>query len=207
VSKPAAGSIGQPVEQLPATLPSDPWDLLVEWLPANDHPDRPQITVSTISADGGPDARTVLLTEFDREGFYFHTDALSRKAADIHADPRVAITVLWPNFTRQLVIQGRAEVAPAAEIAAAYSRRSPYLQQLAWQNTQSFAELPADVRRTQWAAFLAEHATGFAQPDNWLGFLVRPHRLTFWGSNPDTASRRAEYTLVDGEWVLGYLPG
>lgn len=194
-------------EQLPASPPADPWDLLEEWLPANDDPDRPQITLSTVTALGEPDARTVLLTEFDREGFYFHTDARSRKVSDIQANPWVAITVLWPNFTRQLVVQGRAEVAPPEELAAAYRRRSPYLQQLAWQNSQDFAQLPLEERRESWAAFLAEHGAGFEQPDTWIGFLVRPHRLTFWGSNPDAASRRAEYALVDTDWRLGYLAG
>jgi pyridoxamine 5'-phosphate oxidase len=188
-----------------------PLELAASWLPANDDPDRPQITLATVSADGGADARTVLMSEFDEHGFYFHTDALSRKASDIAAEPRVAIVVLWPGFTKQLVIQGVAEVAPAEEIAAAYLRRSPYLQQLAWQNTAAFAELPHDERVAAWGAFLAEHVAGFDQPSNWIGYLVRPTRLTFWESDPETASHRTEYTLTDslpgGEWAESHLPG
>ena len=41
----------------------------------------------------------------------------------------------------------------------------------------------------------------------WIGFVVRPTRLTFWQSNPSTASRRDEYTLVDGSWALTHLAG
>lgn len=193
-------------EWLPADPPSDPWVLLDEWLPGNEHPDRPQIILSTVNAHGEPDSRTVLLTEFDRTGFFFHTDARSRKVADLHHNPAAAITVLWPAFTRQLVVQGIAEVAPAEEIAAAYRRRSPYLQQLAWVNSHEYAVLSHEQRVSRWAAFLADHAE-FDQPDTWIGFRIRPHRLTFWGSDPAAASRRAEYTLVDGEWVLGFLPG
>jgi pyridoxamine 5'-phosphate oxidase len=186
---------------------SDPWSIVTDWITPNGDPDRPQITLSTVSRSGGADARTVLMSEYDDNGFYFHTDALSRKAADIAAEPRVAITFLWPNFTRQLVVQGTAEVAPADEIAAAYQVRSPYLQQLAWQNTASFAQLSHDERVAQWTSFLAAHAGGFEQPENWIGYLVRPTRLTFWRSDPETASQREEYTLVDGAWQLGYLPG
>lgn len=192
---------------LPETAPADPWDLLTEWLPANDDPARPQITLSTVTASGEPDARTLLLSEFDDQGFYFHTDARSRKVADLQANPAVAITILWPGFTRQLVIQGRAEVAAPEEQALAYERRSPYLQQLAWQNTHDFALLPLEERQARWSTFLSEHVSGFDQPDNWIGFLVRPTRLTFWGSNPDAASRRAEYTRDDTSWRLSYLPG
>jgi len=189
------------------SAPADPWELVREWLPGNDEPDRPQMTLSSVTAEYGADARTVLLTEFDETGFYFHTDAHSRKTAQIAANPRVALTFLWPGFTRQLVVQGLAEVAPAEEIAAAYRRRSPYLQQLAWQNTAEFARLPIEERRDRWAAFLAEHASGFEQPGGWVGFRVRPLRLTFWSSNPDAASRRVEYSASGPGWELGYLPG
>ena len=177
--------------------------LLDEWLPANSSEDRPQMILSTVSPDGGPDARTVLLTEFDDEGLYFHTDSRSRKAADLAANPAVALTFLWPNFTRQLVVRGLAAVASRTEQEAAFSRRSPYLKQLAWQNSPEFAQLPREQRVSEWASF----SVPGSPPDTWIGYVVRPTRLTFWESNPDTASRREEYTLVGGEWVLGYLPG
>gem|GEM_PF-357564 len=190
-----------------AHIPAAAWDSLVEWLPENGDPDRPPLTLSTVSPTGVPDARTVLLSEFDASGFYFHTDASSRKVADIEAHPAVALTFLWPGATRQLVVQGRAELAPQSEIAWAYRARSPYLQQLAWQNTREFAQLPAEDRRRQWAAFLAEHPGGFEQPGTWTGFLVRPVRLTFWRSDPDAPSHRIEYALDGDAWVERHLAG
>ena len=176
--------------------------LLDEWLPANSSMDRPQMILST-AADGIPDARTVLLTEFDDDGLYFHTDSRSRKVEDIAANPAVALTFLWPNFTRQLVVQGIASVAPDSEQRAAFSRRSPYLKQLAWQNSPEFAQLPLETRVAQWAAF----DVPAEPPTTWIGFVVAPTRLTFWQSNPDAASRRDEYTLVDGAWTLAHLAG
>jgi len=201
-----AGAEADPGLGLPL-VPADPFDLLSAWLPANSEPDRPQMILSTVSASGEPDARTVLLSEFDSLGFYFHTDARSRKAAHISANPAVALTVLWPGFTRQLVIQGLAEVAPVEEIAAAYVLRSPYLKQLAWQNSHDFAQLSLEERRVQWAELTQKTSAEFDQPDGWIGYLVRPTRLTFWGSNQDTASRRTEYTLVDGTWNVSFLAG
>jgi pyridoxamine 5'-phosphate oxidase len=177
--------------------------LLHEWLPPNSSPDRPQMILSTVSPDGGADARTVLLSEFDDEGLYFHTDSRSRKVADLAANPAVALTFLWPDFTRQLVVRGIASVAPPAEQASAFERRSPYLKQLAWQNSPEFAQLPLDERVSRWASFDVPGGP----PATWIGFVVRPARLTFWQSNPDTASRRDEYALVDGSWVLSHLPG
>ncbi len=191
-----------------SSLPREAWELMCDWLPANDDPDRPQITLSTVDADGDPDARTVLLTEFDEEGFVFNTDAGSRKAQDIARHPAVALTVLWPGFTHQLVVRGIAAPAPAARVAAAYRRRSPYLQQLAWINSHDFAALPRDERVARWAAFEREHPDGFEQPESWAGFLVRPTRLTFWSSDAETASQRIEFALdASGSWSRSLLPG
>lgn len=181
---------------------SEHWDLLVEWLPANDDPNRPRITLSTAE----PDARTLLLSEFDEQGFYFHTDSRSRKVAQLAADPRVALTFLWPDFTRQLVVLGTAEIAPPAEQEHAYRARSPYLKQLAWLNSLEFAQLPLEERRAQWAAF-TDDPDDLEPPETWVGFLVRPHRLTFWQGDPEAASRRTEFTLVDGDWQRAYLAG
>jgi pyridoxamine 5'-phosphate oxidase len=192
-----------------APLSSAPWwDTVVEWLPANDDIDRPQIQVATVDPDGAPDIRTVLLTEFTDDGFYFHTDSRSRKVADIAAEPRVAIEILWPGFTRQLAIQGVASVASVAEQAAAFARRSPYLKQLAWQNSVEFAQLPAAEREAQWAEFAASHDVETIEPSpTWIGFVVRPTRLTFWESNSLAASRRTEYRLDGGDWRVTYLAG
>lgn len=181
---------------------SEHWDKLVEWLPANDEPERPRITLSTAE----PDARTVLLTEFDESGFYFHTDSRSRKVSQLAEDPRVALTFLWPDFTRQLVVLGTAELAPAEEQDRAYRNRSPYLKQLSWQNTVELAQLPAEEREAIWASFTEDEHLRHP-PETWVGFLVRPHRLTFWEGNPVAASRRTEFTLVDGDWEKSYLPG
>jgi len=191
----------------PRRLDGEPWRLVQDWLPPNDEPERPQLTLSTVTPDGRADARTVLLTAFDADGFSFHTDARSRKAAQLAANPAVALTLLWPGFTRQLVVQGTAEPAPAEEVAAAYRSRSPYLQQLAWQNTAEFARLPAPERLARWREHARAHPDGWTQPPTWAGYRVRPTRLSFWQGSPDTASLRTEFTATPGGWQVSHLPG
>lgn len=187
-------------------FPTDPWQLLAEWLPANDDPARPLMTLAT-AEDGIPDARTLLLSEWDEHGFYFHTDSRSRKVRQLAANPAVALMLHFPDRARQLTVQGTAEVAPADEQRRAYRARSPYLQQLAWQNTVEFAGLPLADRLSAWAAFRDDHADGFGVAPTWTGYLVRPTRLTFWIGNPDTASRRTEYARVDDGWTVTLLAG
>lgn len=185
----------------------DPAVLAASWLPPIDA-EPLRMTLSTIDADGFPRARTVLLSEYDGERFYFHTDAASRKVVELAADPRVALTVLWPDGTRQLVVQGTATPAPAEELADAFRRRSAYLKQLAWQNTPAFAQLPLAERERSWAAFRAEHPVP-AQPEGWVGYGVTPHRLLFWAAHPagEVAARRVEYERAGHGWTRRYLPG
>lgn len=188
----------------------DPLALAGEWLPGPGD-ERMLMTVSTVGLDGIPNARTTMLSAFDGERFFFHTDALSLKAAEIAAAPGVALTILWPGFTRQLVVQGLAARSPRAESDRAYRERSPYLQQLAWQNTAAFAAQPLAERRAKWEAFLRAHGgpdhPAFTAPDTWAGFAVTAHRLVFWVSNPAAASRRVAYTRDGDGWAQTVLPG
>jgi pyridoxamine 5'-phosphate oxidase len=180
--------------------------LVQSWLPANDDPDRPRMTLSTVTAEGLADARTVLLTALDPAGFFFHTDSRSRKVAQLAANPNVALTLAW-EFERQLVVQGVAEVAPASSIAEAYQARSDYLKQLAWLNTVEFAQLEVDERRRRWKTFAELRPGGHPQPPTWTGYLVRPRRVTFWRGDPEAASLRIEYTATATGWRLSRLPG
>ena len=121
--------------------PDDPFDLARAWLPDDAAPDRPRVTLSTVGTDGYPDARTVLLSAFDETGFAFHTSAASRKVAELAALPRATLTVLWPDWTRQLVVRGDVVPDSPGQSAAAWSARSAYLRRLAWANTDELAEL------------------------------------------------------------------
>jgi pyridoxamine 5'-phosphate oxidase len=191
-----------------ASLPVDVLAVLSDWLPDNDDPARPLITLATVDAHGRPDARNVLLSEYSAGGFSFHTDSRSRKVADLEANPSAAFAIAWPAELRQLSVQGTVERASSDEERAAYARRSRYLQLLAWLNSPEFALLPLAERERAWAEFDAEHPDGSLEPPpTWLGFLLRPTRVTFWRGTPTTASRREEHTLTETGWQTSVLPG
>jgi pyridoxamine 5'-phosphate oxidase len=182
--------------------PADPGELLRAWLPSNDDPVRPTMTLATATSDGTPDGRTVLLSEYDDTGFYFHTDSRSRKLDQIAENPRVALVIPFFDQKRQLTVQGVAEDVGPDELAWAYAHRSDYLRTLAWLNTAELVELSLPERIDRWSGFQAVEP-----PDTWTGRLVRPTRLTFWVGREDTASRRIEYVRDDGGWTARALPG
>lgn len=181
--------------------PADPAELLTSWLPADADPMRPLMTLSTVDANGWPDARTVLLSSWDRDGFCFHTDSRSAKIAQVDATGRAALTLHFPEQARQLVVQGTVEQLTPEVDAGAYARRAPYLRVLAWLNTDDFAARPTAERLDAWSAMLADESI-LDPPGTWTGRRVRPTRLRFWSGDPDTASRRVEYAArPDGGWA------
>lgn len=182
--------------------------LVTAWLPANDDAPRPQLQLATVDEEGRPDLRTLLLSAWDEEGFVIHTDATSRKAAQLAANPAVALALVQPGSTGQLVVRGHAEQTDRETAETGSARRSPYLKQLAWQNTPELARESREERARQWTAFREAQDPATLPPSpTWVGFRIRPDRLTFWESDLDGPSHRVEYTARDGGWAVTHLPG
>ncbi len=193
-----------PAVHADAPPPADPFVLARAWLPADDDPERPRVTLSTIGEDGYPDARTVLLSAFDESGFAFHTARASRKVAELAAVPRASIVVLWPDHGRQLLVRGDVVPDDEAAAAAAWAARPEYLRQLAWLNTEELAALPLAERVGRWAGF---RAALDGPADSWVGYRLRPIELTFWAASARTASRRLQYLRAGAGWRCRPLPG
>ena len=187
-----------------APPPADPFALARAWLPADDEPDRPRVTLSTIGTDGYPDARTVLLSAFDESGFAFHTARGSRKVAELAAAPRASIVVLWPDGARQLLVRGDVVPDGDPQAAAAWAARPEYLRRLASLNTEELAVLPLAERLRRWSAFSPD---GDGPAGSWVGYRLRPREMTFWAASAGTASRRLQYLRSGDGWRCRPLPG
>ena len=59
------------------------------------------MTLATATPDGRPSARVVLLKTIDERGFGFFTDYRSRKAQELDANPRAALSFSWLELERQ----------------------------------------------------------------------------------------------------------
>ncbi len=74
-----------------AMLAADPVDQFSAWLAdatAAGLPEPNAMVLSTVSADGWPRSRSVLLKEHGPAGFVFYTNRTSGKAQDLAANPR-----------------------------------------------------------------------------------------------------------------------
>src|SRR3954466_12375191 len=123
-----------------ATLPADPFVLFSLWLAdaiAAGVVEANAMTVATVSPDGQPSCRTVLLKGFDLRGFSFFTNYHSRKGRELEASPKAALTIFWKERERQVCIRGHVEKLSREE-SDAYFQSRPYGSQIgAWVSEQS----------------------------------------------------------------------
>jgi pyridoxamine 5'-phosphate oxidase len=94
------------------------------------------MNLATVSADGKPNSRIVLLKGIDH-GLLFFTNYKSRKGEEIEEIPYVAVTFFWPELERQVRILGSVEKVSNDESDAYYHSR-PFSSQIgAWVSPQS----------------------------------------------------------------------
>ena len=88
------------------------------------------MTLATVSEQGQPSQRIVLLKQFDSRGFVFYTNYGSRKARDLQHNPRASLHFPWHGIDRQVKICGEAVKVPMKESLKYFATR-PFESQIA----------------------------------------------------------------------------
>src|SRR5260221_12575823 len=107
------------------------------------------MVLSTVSPEGQPRGRYVLLKGVDAEGFLFFTNYLSTKGRHLAANPRAALTFGWIELERQICIEGTVSKTPRAAVEAYFLTRPRGSRLGAWASPQSevIPNRPALARR------------------------------------------------------------
>ena len=162
------------------------------------------MVVATVSADGAPSSRMVLLKGVRSDGFVFYTNTRSRKGTELAAEARCALLFPWHPLERQVRVDGVAEPLPAEDVAAYFAVRPRGSQLGAWASHQS----QVVAGREELAAAYAEVEARFADvpdgevpvPEEWGGYVVRPQAVEFWQGRPGRMHDRLVYTREGERW-------
>ncbi|MFF1282255.1 pyridoxamine 5'-phosphate oxidase [Streptomyces sp. NPDC058299] len=166
------------------------------------------MVVSTVDATGRPSSRTVLMKQYDTDGFVFYTNYDSPKARDLAHNPRVGLLFPWHPLARQVIVTGTARRTGRDETAA-YFRTRPHGSQLgAWASAQSAVIASRTELDTAYAALEARYPEGeqVPVPPHWGGFRVAPETVEFWQGRENRLHDRLRYAArPDGTWRVERL--
>jgi pyridoxamine 5'-phosphate oxidase len=191
-------------------LTDDPIEMFERWMrqsvDAGLHEPNAMV-VSTVSADGRPSSRTVLLKGVGPGGFVFFTNQASRKGDELAANPRCALLFPWHPLERQVRVEGAATALDAAEVEAYFHSRPRGAQLGAWASAQS---TPVGSRADLAAAYARVHERfgddgPVPVPPTWGGYRVAPEVVEFWQGRPSRMHDRLVYRRDGERWVVERL--
>lgn len=208
------------VGRLPAfdlgALPADPQELFVDWFReavAAGVPEPHAMTLSTVDADGMPDARVLLLKDLTAEGWWFASEEGSAKGRQLAQNPRAALTFYWGPLGRSVRIRGRVARGTDARSAEDFLERGAGARAVALAGRSGAAVAAADapaadaeIHAAIDAALGRIESSGHALVDpGWRVWCVRAASVEFWQAHPERRHMRVRYERAGAAWTTARL--
>ena len=193
-----------------ADLAPEPHTQLAQWLEearAAGIVNADAMALATVTADGSPSVRMVLLKGCDARGLIFFTNLESRKAIELEASRRAAAALYWQPLERQARAEGPAEPLRREEAQAYFDTRPRGSRLAAWASPQSRPVADRDELDRLYAE-VEERFDGIADPPLppfWGGYLLVPETYEFWQGRSNRLHDRIRYERDGDRWALTRL--
>lgn len=175
----------------------DPFELAKSWMAEAEQSeinDPNAIALSTVDADGMPNARMVLLKDVEDAAFVFYTNYTSKKAQEIDGAEKAAFVMHWKSLRRQIRVRGHVAKEDGPQADEYYNSRSLKSRLGAWASDQSKplasrASLMAEV-----AKVTAKMGANPTRPLFWGGYRITPVEIEFWADGEFRLHNRFRWT-------------
>jgi pyridoxamine 5'-phosphate oxidase len=172
------------------------------------------MVLSTVTSEGRPRARTVLLKAHDQAGFTFYSNRTSRKGRELAARPAASLVFPWYDIERQVMVEGTVRELSQAESEPYFRSRARGSQIGAWASRQSTVIASRAVLDDR----VAELERRWPEPDQvpmpdfWGGYVLEPDAVEFWQAGAFRLHDRLRYRRVvrragevGGGWAVDRL--
>ncbi|MEL6564497.1 MAG: pyridoxamine 5'-phosphate oxidase [Pseudomonadota bacterium] len=175
----------------------DPIAIIQRWMgeaEASEPNDPNAIALSTVDADGLPNARMVLLKEIEADAFVFYTNYQSAKAAELDGAGKAAFVLHWKSLQRQVRVRGLVSKEDGPQADAYYKSRSLQSRLGAWASQQSRPLASRTALMAEVAKVTAAKGTDPDRPPFWGGYRVTPVEIELWADGAFRLHDRFRWT-------------
>jgi pyridoxamine 5'-phosphate oxidase len=169
-------------------------------------PDASAMVLSTISEEGKPSSRIVLLKHFSEQGFDFFTNYNSKKSRHIDKTPYASLLFFWPLLERQIRIEGKISKITTGESDNYFSSRPEKSKIAAWASPQS-SVIPNRKTLKDWYEEMEDIMKNgeIKRPPHWGGFRLVPDSFEFWQGRESRLHDRIEFIQNAKAWQIRRL--
>lgn len=163
------------------------------------------VTLATVSKDGMPNCRIVLLKEVYDGGFVFFTNYNSEKGLELK-NKKAALNFFWPELERQVRIRGTVEKV-SSEKSDEYFQSRPRESQLgAWASNQSELVNNSNELLDNYSQLELKYKDDFIpRPAHWGGYIVLAQTIEFWQGRDNRMHDRFQYIYKNDDWTIRQL--
>lgn len=161
----------------------DPIELFQKWFQdaqEKEIRDPNAMQIATVSKNGFPSVRTVLLKDIINRNFVFYTNYESRKSREIFETGKVAICFYWKSINRQVRAVGKIDKIPEKVSDQYFESRSLGSRIGAWASDQSQPLKNRETLLKRVEEFKNKFGKNVPRPKHWGGFKIAPNEFEFW---------------------------
>ena len=164
------------------------------------------LNLSSVSLEGQPSSRMVLLKRLSDEGLVFFTDYDGKKGQEIINNNKAALNFWWAKTDKQIRIEGICiKVSNKESDDYFHSRpRSSQISALASKQSEtieSYEDLLEKAKQIE----SDNEGKDIKRPDRWGGFILKPNLFEFWTNQENRLHKRELFTLNEEGWEKSFI--
>jgi pyridoxamine 5'-phosphate oxidase len=191
------------------SVPGTPSALFLSWLHAaiDAGVSEPHaMTLSTVDAEGRPDARVLILKDVDAESWEFATATTSAKGTQLAAVRQAALSFHWREQARQVRVRGAVATADPRVSAADFLAKPDGSRIAGLVGRQSAVlEDPRKLALEIEAAGQRLAQDPFAVAEDHAVYVLTPAEVEFWQGDRQRKHVRLRYRRSVNDWITERL--